>query len=75
MRSVKSNHAYVSHFTPGAEIVAADLGIRTEGLPALQLWDMVLQRLVRFLLQEDNQAFIQIFTTEESYFEASEPYS
>ena len=37
----------VSHSTPEAEIVAADLAIRAEGLRALQLWDMVLERLVR----------------------------
>ena len=31
-----------SHSTPEAEIVAADVAIRTIGLPALQLWDIVL---------------------------------
>ena len=50
--------------TPEAEVVAADLAIRTEGLPALQLWDMVLERPVRLLFQEDNQATIQILKTQ-----------
>ena len=34
----------VSHSTPEAEIVAADHAIRTEGLPALQLWEILLER-------------------------------
>ena len=34
----------VSHSRPEAEILEADLAIRTEGLPALQLWDMFLER-------------------------------
>ena len=51
------------HTTPEAEIVAADLAIRTEGLPALQLWDMVLERSVKLKFQEDNQAIIQILKT------------
>ena len=54
----------VSHSIPEAEIVAADLAIRTEGLPAPQLWDMVLQRPVRLLFQEDSQAIIQIVKTQ-----------
>ena len=53
----------MSHSTPEAEIVAADLAIRTEGLPALQLWDLVLERPVKLLFQEDNQATIQILNT------------
>ena len=59
MRLVKKQSC-VSHSTPGAEIVAA---IRTEGLPALQLWHMVLERPVRLLFQEDNQATILVLKT------------
>ena len=40
-----SKKSCVSHSTPEAEIVAADLAVRTEGLPALQLWDTVLKDL------------------------------
>eukprot|EP00972_Heterocapsa_arctica_P017073 2524168-Heterocapsa_arctica.AAC.1 len=32
--------------TPEAKIVAANAAVRTEGLPALQLWDIVLGRQV-----------------------------
>ena len=53
----------VSHSTPEAEIVAADLAIRTEGLPALQLWEKVLGRKVCIDFQEDNAAAIQIMKT------------
>ena len=60
LSAVSEKQSCVSHFALEAEIVAADLAIRTEGLRALQLWDMVLQRPVRFLFQEDNQAIIQI---------------
>ena len=59
MQLVRNNHAYFILGTPEAEIVAADLAIRTEGLPALQLWDMVLERPVRLLFQEENHATIQ----------------
>ena len=53
----------VSHSTPEAEIVAADLAVRTEGLPALQLWEAVLERKVTLLFQEDNAAAIRIIET------------
>ena len=66
MNAISKKQSCVSHSTPEAEIVAADLAIRTEGLPALQLWDMVLQRPVRLLFQEDNQATIQILKTQKS---------
>ena len=32
----------VSHFTPEAELVAADHALRTSGLPALEVWDLLL---------------------------------
>ena len=51
----------VSHSTPEAEIVAANAAVRLEGLPALQLWDIVLERKVVATLLEDNQATKQIF--------------
>ena len=50
----------LAFYTRGAEIVATDLTIRIEGLPALQLWDMVLERSTKLVFQEDNQATIQI---------------
>ena len=36
--------------TPEAEIVAYALGLRTEGLPGLDLWESILQRRVELLL-------------------------
>ena len=53
----------VSHSTPEAEIVAADHGIRTEGLPALPLWELLLARKLKLQWWEDNSAAIQIMTT------------
>ena len=64
MRLVRSSQSRVSQSIPGAEIVAADLAIRTEGLPAPQLWDMVLQTFARLLFQEDYQATVQILKTQ-----------
>ena len=52
--------------TPEAEKVAADLASRTEGLPALQLWDMVLERSTKLVFQEDNQATIQVVKTQKN---------
>ena len=46
--------------------MAADLAIRTEGLPALQLWDVVLERPTKRVFQEDNQATIQILKTQKN---------
>ena len=60
LNAISKKQPCVSHSTPEAEIVAADLAIRTEGLPALQLWDMVLERPTKLVFQEDNQATIQI---------------
>ena len=60
LNAISKKQSCVSHFTPEAEIVAADLAIRTEGLPAPQLWDMVLERPTKLVFQEDNQATIQV---------------
>ena len=46
--------------------MAADMAIRTEGLPALQLWVMVLERRTKRVFQEDNQATIQILKTQKN---------
>ena len=72
--AISKKQSCVFHSTPEAEIVAADLAIRTEGLPALQLWGMVLERPVRRLFRKSNQATIQILKTQ-SYFKAPESYS
>ena len=43
--------------------MAADLAVRTEGLPALQLWDTIMQRPVQCQFREDNQAAIRVLET------------
>jgi hypothetical protein len=50
----------VSHSTPEAEIIAAELGLRQEGLPALDLLDTILDRTVTIKFYEDNQATIRM---------------
>ena len=44
----------VSHSTPEAELVAADFAVRTSGLPAQQLWNVILGRLAGLVFHEDN---------------------
>ena len=46
----------VSHSTVEAEIVAADHALRTSGLPALPLWERLLNRPLQLELCLDNQA-------------------
>ena len=46
----------VSHSTPEAKIVSANTAVRLEGLPELQLWDIVLERKVIATLLDGNQA-------------------
>ena len=60
LNGVSKKQTCVSHSTPEAEIVAANAAVRLEGLPALQLWDIVLERKVVATLLEDNQATVQI---------------
>jgi hypothetical protein len=60
LNGVSKKQTCVSHSTPEAEIVAANAAIRLEGLPALQLWDVIFRRKVQVTLLEDNQATMQI---------------
>ncbi len=53
----------VSHSTVEAEIVAADHAIRRSGLPALPLWETVLDRTLSLEVYQDNQATARIMTT------------
>ena len=55
-----SKQTAVSHSTPEAEIVAADLAVRTEGLLAIELWSLLLGRDLRIIFHEDNQAMIAV---------------
>ena len=53
----------VSHSTVEAEIVAANHALRTSGLPALELWDKILDRSNVLQVYQDNQATARIMTT------------
>ena len=53
----------VSHSTVEAEIVAADHAIRSSGLPALQLWERLLNRRLFIVAYQDNQATARTMTT------------
>ena len=53
----------VSHFTPEAELVAADYGLRTDGLPSLSLWRVFFPHQPPLLFHEDSQAMIRVVTT------------
>ncbi|CAE8620634.1 unnamed protein product, partial [Polarella glacialis] len=48
----------VSHSTPEAELVAANLALRFQGLPALEVFDKVFGRKVKLFFEEDNDTAI-----------------
>ena len=50
----------VSHSSTESEIVAADMAIRTQGIPALIAFDIVADRPVNLDFYEDNQSTIKI---------------
>ena len=50
----------VSHSTLEAEIISADTAVRTIGLPALDLWDVLSSTKGNLCLCEDNQAMISV---------------
>jgi hypothetical protein len=50
----------VSHSTPEAEVVSLNLALRTLGMPAMTLWDLVLGRKAGLDVMEDNDATIVI---------------
>ena len=68
--AVSKKQGCVSHSTPEAELVAADVAVRTEGLPAVALWEIIWQSAAgltvgpeRLRFREDNAAAIQILKT------------
>ncbi len=50
----------VSHSTVEAELVACNHGLRSEGLPALLLWEPILDRKTSRVLCQHNQAAMRI---------------
>ena len=63
LAAISKKQTCVSHSTPEAELVALDAALRTEGLPALDLWETILGRRVKLVVEEDNQAALQVVTT------------
>ena len=53
----------MSHSTPEAEMVAADLAVRAEGLPCLDIWDTLTGRKVKLVLKEDNESAMRVIQT------------
>ncbi len=53
----------VSHSTVEAELVACYHGLRSEGLPALLLWEPILGRKTSLVLYQVNQATMRIIQT------------
>ena len=76
--AVSKKQTCVSHSTPEAELVAADLAVRAEGLPALTLWEVVWRSYAgvepgdksnmpeKLRFREDNAAAIQILKSGKS---------
>ena len=60
LAAISKKQGCVSHSTSEAELVAADLAVRKEGLPALIIWEKVLDRQVKLVMEEDNQAAIKV---------------
>ena len=64
-----SKQGSVAHCTPEAEIVAIDTAIQKTGMPAMDLWNTVLQRTVEIEYMEDNAAKDSLFATCVAYSE------
>ena len=63
LSSVSKKQRSVSKSTPEAEIVALDHGLCKEGLPAVKIWEMIFDRKLKVVVQEDNQAAVRIICT------------
>ena len=63
LTALSKRQTCVSHSTPEAEIVAADLAVRTEGMPALTLWETLLEKPMVIKFREDNAAAIRVIQT------------
>ena len=63
MSAGSKRQSCVSHSTLEAELVAADFGLRTDGLRSLSLWRVLFPHHPPLLFHEDNQAMIRVVTT------------
>ena len=60
MTGVSKRQTCVSHSTPEAEIVSADLSLRQCGLPRFALWHTLLPHKPKLIFHEDNQTMIRV---------------
>ncbi len=60
LSGISKRQTSTSHSTPEADIVAADLGVRTKGLPAMTLWETFLARPMQCVFCEDNEACTRV---------------
>ena len=70
LQGISKRQTCVSHSTPEAEIVAADHAIRTEALPALQLWEKLKGVPMKVQFMEDNTTAIRAITSGKTDHEA-----
>ena len=61
--SASKKQSCVSHSSVESELVACNHGLRTVGIPALDLWSVILGKDMRMDLYQDNQATARIVAT------------
>ena len=60
LSAVSKRQTAVSHSTPEAELIAGAYAFRAEGIPQMNLWDMVFGKPIKLYFAEDNEAMIKI---------------
>ncbi len=60
---ISKKQTAVSTSTPEAELVAAFVALKQEGIPAMDLWELILGRVPVVTMWEDNQAAARMFGT------------
>src|SRR4030095_10380538 len=63
LSALSKKQTATSHSSTEAEVLAADIAVRSIGIPALQLWETLLQRPLTIQFNEDNQATQRILET------------
>lgn len=63
LSAVSTRQTAVPHSTPEAELLAADAGVRAEGLTAVTIWEILLGRPVSLILCEDNESAARVIET------------
>ena len=65
---VSRRQTCVSHSTPEAEIVSADLALRHCGLPSFALWWTLLREKPRLMFHGDNQTMMRVIGIGRNYY-------